>query len=181
MRNFKVLNWLKWIGMFIVFVTVVSVISTFNAPKLDSLTGEIATRYIEMPSGKYAGDAALGTITGKGSFYFDTGEIYEGSWKDNEMSGNGKFTYTTGVYEGDFSNSKRNGQGTFTWEDGVSYVGAWSNDLMNGAGKYTISSTIYLEGTFDNGKLNGTYTYHNEKGNYKTTWVDNKNTGVKEE
>lgn len=44
-----------------------------------------------------------------------------------------------------------------------------------------MSSTIYLKGSFDNGTLNGTYTYHNEKGNYKTTWVNNKNTKVEED
>lgn len=86
-----------------------------------------------------------------------------------------------GKYEGDFSEGKRNGQGTFTWDDGVSYVGAWNNDLMHGQGQYNMSSTIYLKGSFDNGTLNGTYTYHNEKGNYKTTWVNNKNTKVEED
>jgi len=295
MKKFKIFRWAKVCGVFFIFMMVAVMIGTFNSPSLDSLTGEVATRYIEMPSGKYAGDAVLNTITGQGSFYFDTGEMYEGSWKDNEMSGKGKFTYTTGVYEGQFADSKRNGQGSFTWEDGstyvgnwisdklngegtltqgqtvykgtfadnklkegsitftteigsyklsavegaltdqieityangitykggftnntisgtgtmtypnigkyegnfsdgkrsgqgtftwndgVSYVGAWSNDLMHGEGQYNISSTIYLKGSFDNGTLNGTYTYHNEKGNYKTTWVNNKNTKVEEE
>lgn len=87
MKNFKVLNWLKWISVFIIFMIVIYVISTFNTPILDDLTGEVATRYMEMPSGIYAGDTILNTITGQGSFYFDTGEIYKGAWKENEMNG----------------------------------------------------------------------------------------------
>lgn len=158
MKKFKIFNWLKVVGVFFIFVIIVSVIGTFNTPKLDAITGEIATRYIEMPSGKYAGDAILGNITGQGSFYFDTGEIYEGAWKDNEMSGKGKFTYTTGVYDGEFSNSKRNGQGTFTWQDGSTYTGAWVSDKLSGEGTLTQTQAIY-KGTFtDNIFKEGTIT-----------------------
>ena len=85
-----------------------------------------------------------------------------------------------GKYEGDFSKGKRNGQGTFTWEDGASYVGSWSNDQMHGEGQYNINSIEYLKGSFEKGTLNGTYTYHNSKGDYKTIWVNNKNTKVEE-
>ena len=113
---------------------------------------------------------------------YANGITYKGGFKNNTISGTGTMTYpNVGKYEGSFSEGKRSGQGTFTWNDGVNYVGAWNNDLMHGQGQYNISSTIYLKGSFDNGKLNGTYTYHNEKGNYKTTWVNNKNTKVEEE
>jgi len=291
----KTLNALKVIGAFLIFIIVLGIISTFNKPSFDSLTGDVSTRYIEMPFGKYAGDAILNTLSGQGSFYFDTGEIYEGSWDNNNMSGKGKFTYSSGKYDGDFSasqrsgkgtftwddgamyngdwasdklngvgtlisgqtsyegkfkdnqfnegtititsengtyklnvtegsltgqasitfssgvtyiggfsgdklsgtgtmtfpnigkyegsfsNGMRNGDGTFTWEDGVNYVGKWSDDKMNGEGTYNLNSTDYIKGTFVNGTLDGTYTYHNSKGNYKTTWSKNKNTGVTEE
>ena len=132
--------------------------------------------------GTYKLTAAQGVLSNQIEVTFASGVTYTGGYNTNTISGTGTMTYPgIGKYEGNFSDGKRNGQGKFTWEDGVSYDGAWTNDLMNGKGKYTINSTTYLEGTFDNGKLNGTYTYHNEKGNYKTTWVDNKNTGVEEE
>lgn len=172
MKNFKVLNWLKWISVFIIFMIVIYVISTFNTPILDDLTGEVATRYMEMPSGIYAGDTILNTITGQGSFYFDTGEIYKGAWKENEMNGKGKFTYTTGVYEGDFSNSKRNGQGTFTWQDGATYTGEWSSDKLSGNGSLKQGQATY-QGTFVENKFkDGTITLATNVGNYKLTAVD---------
>ncbi|WP_081579617.1 hypothetical protein [Oscillibacter ruminantium] len=167
-KKSRFINILKVIGAIFIFVIVVSILGTMNTPTLDVLNADaVSTRYLELPSGQYAGDTALGDITGKGSFYFDTGEVYQGSWNSNEISGAGKLTYTTGVYEGDFSDSARSGQGTFTWPDGSTYTGSWVSDKLSGEGKLS-SNTIIYSGTFeDNEFTNGNITLTNETGTYK--------------
>lgn len=166
----RILSVLKAIGAVLIFAIVVSVLSTMNTPALDTLNADdISTRYLELPSGKYVGDTAWGNITGKGSFYFDTGEVYQGTWDFNEISGKGILTYTTGTYEGEFADSERNGQGTFTWSDGVTYAGAWVSDKLAGAGTLTSGTTVY-DGIFaDNKFSNGNITVTSELGTYKLT------------
>lgn len=172
MKQSKIITIGKIFVVFCIFIIVVSLISTFNTPRLDTLTGDIATRYLEMPSGKYAGDAILNNITGQGNFYFDTGEIYVGAWENNEMSGKGKFTYTTGAYDGDFSKGKRNGQGTFTWNDGSAYTGAWTSDKLNGNGTLTQAQAVYDGEFVDSSFKEGTITLTTEMGTYKLTAVN---------
>lgn len=51
---------------------------------------------------------------------------YTGDWVDDEMHGQGKFTFASGaVYRGCFEHNKFQGQGSYTFPDGKQYeVGA---------------------------------------------------------
>ena len=170
MKKFKGLA--KITGAVFIFVIVLGVLISVNSPDkyLAALnSNNVSTRYMELPSGKYAGDTILGTISGKGSFYFDTGESYTGTWKTNEMSGNGTFAYTTGTYNGEFTSNKRNGSGTFTWTNGSKYTGSWSNDKLNGEGILKYDGITYT-GTFkDNAFESGKIDFSTETGIYKLT------------
>lgn len=43
------------------------------------------------------------------------GDFYEGTWKSNQMVGQGNYTFQSGAhYEGEFLNSFRHGRGTYT-------------------------------------------------------------------
>lgn len=119
-----------------------------------------AVSYLAFPNGDYTGDSALGFLNGQGTFTFHTGEVYEGAWENNAMSGNGKLTATAGTYEGQYQNSMRSGSGTFVWNDGTKYVGQWANDKLNGEGEVTTPDGLSYKGTFrDNvlyeGKITG--------------------------
>ena len=47
---------------------------------------------------------------GEGTFIWDTGANYTGTWNHNLMSGEGKMVYKDkSVYEGNWMNDKRNG------------------------------------------------------------------------
>lgn len=118
--------------------------------------------YLALPNGDYTGESVLGFLNGTGTFTFDAGEIYEGEWKNHEMSGKGKLTSSAGIYEGEFLKSMRSGEGTFSWNDGTKYVGQWSNDMLNGEGEITTASGVSYKGTFQNnalyeGKISGAY------------------------
>jgi hypothetical protein len=50
--------------------------------------------------------------------------------------------------------------------------------MMDGYGTYTFKNGTSLKGTFEDGKLDGTYTYTNKKGSFTTIWDDGKCTKV---
>jgi hypothetical protein len=60
-------------------------------------------------------DAAAGKLT-CGSY------SYMGDWVDDEMHGQGKFTFASGAtYQGCFEHNKFQGEGTYTFPDGKQY------------------------------------------------------------
>ena len=63
----------------------------------------------------YEGEFLRDKFNGKGIFTDpNKGEKYEGDWKDNEKSGEGKMTYGNGdFFEGNWKNNKRNGSRSF--------------------------------------------------------------------
>lgn len=112
---------------------------------------------------------------GKGSVFFENGDTFQGSLKDNEMS-QGKLYLNNGVtyegpfqdnlyegkgsltfpdkrkYEGDFHEGKRAGFGKYSWPDGAVYEGEWKNGKQHGRGKYTEKNGVVHQGRFHEGK-----------------------------
>ena len=96
---------------------------------------------------------------GTGTYYWNSGNVYEGQWENNSRSGQGKLTYSNGnIYEGNWKESVRDGQGTFTWTSGAKYTGSWKNDERTG----------YGEMIYDN------------KDVYKGNWLSNNRDGLGE-
>lgn len=122
---------------------------------------------------KYEGDIENGmTRNGTGTFTWNTGESYEGTWVNDVQSGKGKMVWPgLGVYEGEFQNGKRQGYGVFTWTYGdepeagkpVSFEGEWVNDRIGSSGKMTFAKLGIYEGEFSNGMRagKGTFTWDN--------------------
>ena len=58
-------------------------------------------------------------------------------------------TYANGdIYQGTFADDQRHGQGTFTGNDGYSYVGQWNAGQIEGQGR-----VIYPDGAIYEGAL----------------------------
>ena len=148
---------------------------------------------IELEDGGYY----IGEITndeipnGKGKYFFNNGEIYEGSIKEDKFEGNGKYIYENGEYyigewkedlrngkgilyykngnikyQGDFINDKYEGNGKYIWENGEYYIGEYKNGFNNGKGiLYYKNGKIKYEGEFFNDKFegNGKYIYDDEQ------------------
>lgn len=103
-------------------------------------------------------------ITGTGVFKYANGDIYEGSFLNSQKHGTGKFTYANGnSYIGSFANDVRSGKGEFKWASGASYNGYFENDLKHGYGVMTYESGDRYEGYFKEDKRDG------EKGVYMWT------------
>ncbi len=61
---------------------------------------------------RYVGDTENGRISGHGTFYFNDGKVYTGSWLNEMMDGSGTMTWPDGkCYLGEFKQSKKHGRG----------------------------------------------------------------------
>lgn len=114
----------------------------------------------------YTGDIINGLRHGNGTMTFvATGDVYVGTFKEDQISGKGVFKYANGdVYDGEVLNSMKHGQGTFTSANGNVYVGYYKNDVRNGKGKFTWASGASYEGEFINDLKNGYGTMIYETG-----------------
>ncbi len=161
---------------FIGFVLLVGILFFAIEPGMPTtqLNSEgVATSYLSLPNGRYSGDTVGGILSGQGTFEFDTGEIYKGSWENHNMSGKGTLTSTLGDYSGEFKDSQRSGNGVFTWSDGAEYDGAWSEDKMNGEGVLKSADGIVYTGTFINNVFSsGTVELDNDVAKYTLKITD---------
>ncbi len=114
----------------------------------------------------YEGYFSNDKLTGNGKFIYSNGDIYEGAVVDSKKQGYGKFVYANGnVYVGYFDNDVRSGEGKFTWASGAEYEGEFANDLKNGYGIMTFEDGSRYEGYFKDDMRDG------EKGLY--IWPNN--------
>lgn len=92
----------------------------------------------------YDGYWCLGCYHGQG-YLFDkeTGDIYEGEFKENSIL-RGKATYVNNdVYIGEFYNNWRHGQGIMTYANNNVYSGTWVRDKKHKNGTFTTSNSTY--------------------------------------
>ena len=157
-KSFKRKSRLKMAGVTaggaVIFLAVLSLITVSSVPEsteveLEGLNDNVSTtRQLEFGMGTYVGETEHGNMNGQGTFEFDTGEMYQGAWDENQMDGRGSYEYTTGTYDGGFKDSSREGTGTFTWDDGSVYKGSWKNDALSGDGVLTTEDGSVFDGTF---------------------------------
>lgn len=102
---------------------------------------------------------------GSGQLNLPGGSVYEGDFKDCELTGKGKFVYPNGdTYEGDVIKGVATGTGTYTWaESGNSYSGIFRNGIIHGKGVFKFRNGDQYEGRFSNGKPDGEGVF---------TWAD---------
>ena len=92
-----------------------------------------------------------------------TNKCPSSGYKDNCI---GRITYTSGnVYEGSFKNNKRHGQGTFYFNKGKwkgdKYIGQWKDNQPYGVGTYKYANGDIYEGESLNEEkhVQGTYKF----------------------
>ena len=70
---------------------------------------------------------------GRGKMTFESGDVYEGEYKDDKQSGRGTYKHASGnVYEGEWKDGDMNGRGKKTYTDGKVEDGRWENDEFMG-------------------------------------------------
>ena len=92
---------------------------------------------------------------GHGTFQWENGDMYIGSWINGLPNGNGKFIWENGDnFTGNFEEGKLSGQGRYKWKNGNSYNGQWVENKMSGRGTfYWNKEGATYEGWFKDDKI----------------------------
>ena len=86
---------------------------------------------------------------GRKAVVFDSGNTYDGQWKEKAFHGYGEYTWADGrKYRGNFNEGKRHGNGEFLWPDGKKYVGEHYMDMAEGNAIVTLGDGRSFEGRF---------------------------------
>jgi hypothetical protein len=99
---------------------------------------------------------------------FESGDVYDGEWKNNKKHGEGYYLFATGdEYSGEWKNDSFY-KGTLTYADGRIYHGEFKNNLRHGQGSYVYFivgvtlTTLEYDGEWKNDSFyKGTLTYDN--------------------
>ena len=106
-----------------------------------------------------------GSEKNKGEAIWNDGAKYIGQWnnKNYKLEGNGKITFSDGsIYEGEWKNGQMSGQGKLNSKDGKVYEGSFVDGEKMGKGKLLMKNKKeHYIGDFLNGKFHGKgiYTY----------------------
>ena len=103
-------------------------------------------------------------LIGEHNVTYDVGDKFEGSFKDGQPHGHGKYTWLDGqTYVGQYVNGKQHGAGKYRNEGGDEFEGSWVDGKRQGRGVSTFASGSRFEGEFQDDKQHGHGTY---------TWAD---------
>ena len=93
---------------------------------------KIKIEYIDedIYEGEY--NPSTNTIEGFGIYIFNHGAKYEGQFKNNFFSGEGKLSYDGDITSGFFENGELNGKGEIKFKDGDILKGEFKNDKKEG-------------------------------------------------
>lgn len=96
---------------------------------------------------------------GNGSYLFENGDLYNGSWKKGIPNGYGVYEFVNGdVYKGNFTKGLMDGRGTYKYANGDKYIGEWKTGKMNGRGHFywelagDLMTNAKYEGFFKDGQ-----------------------------
>jgi hypothetical protein len=116
---------------------------------------------------KYVGTFFSSKPHGSGYIRHADGSEYQGNFKNGQKNGYGSLTFANGdVYSGNFENNEISGSGTITYKNGDSYTGQWSVARANGRGRYTFSDGDVYEGDFMDGQFSGYGKLTRKDGSY---------------
>ena len=138
--------------------------------KFDELKfNQINKQEIKYVNGKYIGQVVNGLAEGKGIFYFNSGNRYEGDWRYGKQEGKGIFYWNDGNrYEGDFRNDKMEGKGIHYYKSGNRYEGDWRNDKREGKGIVYYNNGDRSMGDYYNDNPIGKHAMLTKYGDVKT-------------
>jgi len=127
----------------------------------------------------YEGDFKNGKRHGKGVYSWKNGKKYEGRFENGNIEGKGTFTWPSGnKFKGNYKNNKIDGRGIFEWADGRSYDGEYKDGKMEGIGIYSWPDGYRYEGAFKNNLRHGMGIYVHANGErYQGEYVEGKKQG----
>ena len=116
---------------------------------------------------KYEGDFLKDKKCGKGKIVFDSGDTYEGEFRDNKFNGYGHYVWFKNGHEytGNYLNGKFHGDGLYKWGKNEYYNGEYVNGVKEGEGEISYADGKKFFVNFTNGKPNGIGMFQDKEGN----------------
>ena len=112
---------------------------------------QIIIKEIKYKNGLYVGQVVNGLPEGKGIYYYNNGDKYEGDWRNDKFEGKGIYFWNNGNrYEGSYRNGLKEGKGIFYYNNGNRYEGDWRNDKYEGKGIFYYNNGDRSMGDFYN-------------------------------
>lgn len=86
----------------------------------------------------------------KGTYRFTNGDVYNGYFLNNKFHGQGRYHYkqSGNIYNGIYAHGEKT-NGTFTYSDGSNYIGSFKNHKKDGKGKLTTATGKVFDGYWD--------------------------------
>eukprot|EP01017_Pseudomicrothorax_dubius_P014036 TRINITY_DN1643_c0_g1_i2.p1 TRINITY_DN1643_c0_g1~~TRINITY_DN1643_c0_g1_i2.p1 ORF type:complete len:848 (+),score=193.14 TRINITY_DN1643_c0_g1_i2:2432-4975(+) len=113
-------------------------------------------RLIDYPNGTFQGE--LGEQRhpeGRGIFFWNSGDVYFGKWKDGKMSGPGHvFLVFGGRMHGEFKDTLASGPLRLVFPNGEELIGEWCEGVLHGEGmRYSAQDDAWKYGEYRSGEL----------------------------
>lgn len=120
------------------------------------------------------------TLSGKGTYTWADGTVYEGDYVGDKMHGRGKYTKANGnFYEGEWVQDKRHGHGVYSRKDGEVYDGEWGDNKKHGYGVLTKGPDNWYKGEWVDDKRHGKGMTMRPNGDtHEGMYVDNMKHGI---
>ena len=146
----KALNKYLILSFFIFSIPSIS----FALPKCGNTLHNCTGTYTWESGDEYDGDWKNNKMHGQGTYTWANGNKYVGESQDNNLHGQGTTTWANGdKYVGEHKDDKRNGEGTFTWANGDKYLGEYKNGNRTGEGIFSFANGKIQEGIFKDNKF----------------------------
>lgn len=155
MRNRKlfVVFWLSLILLTIICIFAINTYSNCNSGCQGNCKDGYGT-YVGNSGNRYEGEWKDCRMDGRGVFIDTNGSKYEGQWQNGKRDGTGTLIeYNGRTYTGEWKDGQRDGIGTVTESDGRTYTGEWKNGKPHGQGILSLADGTKKEGTFKDGKF----------------------------
>lgn len=124
----------------------------------DSSVAGNPTVTLDFDFGRYVGevDPTNGLRCGKGTLTYNSGNVYDGEWRDGAANGIGEKRYANGdVYRGCWVDGKRSGRGGYLYARGDYFEGMYADDEPNGYGVLQTVNGDRYAGHWKDGKKDG--------------------------
>lgn len=118
--------------------------------------------------GRYEGLVKDGLPSGKGTAYYDNGDVYIGDWQQGNHHGYGSYSWVDGrKYEGEWRDDFQNGQGVFHYgsRNNAKYEGEFADGSFNGHGVF-ICDSYRVAATWKNNQIDGSFRCYFLDGSY---------------
>lgn len=144
---------------------------------IEEVTSELSTVHNKV----YEGQVSKGLRNGTGQLVYPNGDVYRGTYKNNERSGTGlcKFGATGALYKGDWRDDKPQGNGIlFTLPNEILEGRFEGYRVVDGQVKILMSNGEFYEGNFKFNQRNSTGIHYYKNGDfYDGEWTNDRRIG----